>query len=288
MARKSNKTAHVLNLLAAGHDSAKNSSEETEHTEPSVSQSAEAPASEAPSPVKAPEASVSVIDTTEHDPVADLIHQKLLEELEDETIHIPEPESIAEPEPNELRIPTPEAISEPEPKTFQIPEPVLESEPEVFQIPEPIPESEPEVFQIPEPDSELTHFSEPEADTIQTPESVPEPEALQAAEPQAADEPNPQPAAAAEPEPDFVTINVIERIVRDKVIYFMREFDVCTCDRCKADTIALALNGLPPKYIVTMPAAVEPLLSFYTNKYISTVTVELTKACIAVKENPRH
>lgn len=91
-----------------------------------------------------------------------------------------------------------------------------------------------------------------------------------------------------EPEPDFVYLNIMEEIVKDKIIYFMRQFDVCTCDRCKADTIALAMNGLQPKYIVTTPAAVDPLLSYYTNRLISDVTVEATKACMTIKDNPRH
>lgn len=91
-----------------------------------------------------------------------------------------------------------------------------------------------------------------------------------------------------EPEADFAAINVMEHIVRDKIIYYMRQFDVCTCDRCKADVTALTLNGLMPKYIVTMKAAVDPLLSYYTNRLISDVTVEATKSCMIVKENPRH
>ena len=91
-----------------------------------------------------------------------------------------------------------------------------------------------------------------------------------------------------EPEPEFVRINVMERIVSDKIIYFMRQFECCTCEKCIADTIALTLNGLPPKYIVTEPAAEAPLLSFYTNHFISEITVEATKACMTVKENPRH
>ncbi len=80
----------------------------------------------------------------------------------------------------------------------------------------------------------------------------------------------------------------MEGIVKDKIIYFMRQFDVCTCGRCVNDTIALTMNGLLPKYIVTTPAAVDPLMSYYTNRLISDVTVEATKACMIVKDNPRH
>ena len=109
-----------------------------------------------------------------------------------------------------------------------------------------------------------------------------EPEAEPVAEPESTIVSEP------EPEPEFVRINVMERIVSDKIIYFMRQFECCTCEKCIADTIALTLNGLPPKYIVTEPAAEAPLLSFYTNHFISEITVEATKACMTVKETPRH
>ena len=209
MARKSNKTEHVLSLLA-GHES------KSEEAEPKDSQEALP---------KAPAASqtVSVIDTTESDPVADLIQQNLTAEFEKE---------MADAVPDEPRS---------EPVQAQ---PVPEPEPEIVQV-EAVPETQPEPAQV---------------------EATPEPE----------------------PEPDFVILNVMEAIVKEKIIYFMRQFDVCTCDRCIADTIALTLSGLQPKYIVTMPAAVPPLLSLYTNRYISDVTVEATKACMIVRENPRH
>ncbi len=132
-----------------------------------------------------------------------------------------------------------------------------------------------------------------------TPAAAPEANPVQEAAPisQSASEPavsapapvpTPVPEPEPEPEPDFAAINVMEHIVRDKIIYFMRQFDVCTCDRCKADVTALTLNGLMPKYIVTTKAAVDPLLSYYTNRLISDVTVEATKSCMIVKENPRH
>ena len=129
------------------------------------------------------------------------------------------------------------------------------------------------------------------------PAPAPEPESQAEPEPKLQAEPEPELQAEqaesvselqAEPESDFAAINVMEHIVRDKIIYFMRQFDVCTCDRCKADVTALTLNGLMPKYIVTMKAAVDPLLSYYTNRLISDVTVEATKSCMIVKENPRH
>lgn len=120
------------------------------------------------------------------------------------------------------------------------------------------------------------------------PESQAEPEPELQAEPESVLQTESISELQTEPESDFAAINVMEHIVRDKIIYFMRQFDVCTCDRCKADVTALTLNGLMPKYIVTMKAAVDPLLSYYTNRLISDVTVEATKSCMIVKENPRH
>lgn len=142
-----------------------------------------------------------------------------------------------------------------------------------------------------EPEAELpTQESEPSAEPEATAEAetnaAVEPELTIEAEPVA--EPESTIVSEPEPEPEFVRINVMERIVSDKIIYFMRQFECCTCEKCIADTIALTLNGLPPKYIVTEPAAEAPLLSFYTNHFISEITVEATKACMTVKENPRH
>ncbi len=143
--------------------------------------------------------------------------------------------------------------------------------------PEPLPEPTPISVPTPEP---VTSVPVPD------PESVPGPGPTTI--PKKAEEPESVPESELEPEPDFVYLNVMETIVKDKIIYYMRQFDVCTCDRCVTDTIALTMNGLTPKYIVTSPAAVDPLIGFYTNKLISDITVEATKACITVKDNPRH
>lgn len=231
MARKSNKTAHVLNLLS-GHDTKKEPEKELEtdvkkDADPISEQDSQPKDAQQPHPdpeptekipqgkISVPDSpSVSIIDQTEKDPVAEQIQANLFQEFQKE--HDMNPEATAEAETN--------AAVEPE----------------------------------------LTIEAEP----------VAEPESTIVSEP--------------EPEPEFVRINVMERIVSDKIIYFMRQFECCTCEKCIADTIALTLNGLPPKYIVTEPAAEAPLLSFYTNHFISEITVEATKACMTVKETPRH
>lgn len=246
MARKSNKTEHVLNLLS-GHDTKTETAEETESSAPKTPPAAAGSPSK-DTPETAVPQTVSVIDTTEEDPLAELIQNKLSDEfgkqLSGETVNR-ETETAAEPENT--------AISEPvaEPEHTAIPEPVAEPE-----------TTEPAAEQQSAVSSTITE-PEPE-DAVSNTKSAPE------------------------PEPDFVPVNVMERIVKDKINYYMDQFEVCKCDRCRADAIALTLTGLQPRYIVTSPAAVDPLLSYYTNKYNTDVIVQATKACMTVKEKPRH
>lgn len=271
MARKSNKTEHVLNLLS-GHDAKTETPEETEASSADASPStvSETPQKEAPG-AAAPQA-VSVIDTTEEDPLAELIQNKLSDEFEkqlsgEDSEHRPDTSADTDDgqEPADLPVTEqPEAPASLEPAT----PPVSSEQPEAPASPEPTeqpdPPASPEPAEQPEPSASPVS-SEP------VPQPVPEPV-----------------KAAPEPEPDFVPVNVMERIVTDKIDYFMNQFEVCKCDRCRADAIALTLTGLQPRYIVTAPAAVDPLLSYYSNKYTADVIVEATKACMVVKEKPRH
>ncbi len=268
MARKSNKTAHVLNLIA-GHDAGKDDADSA-NTPNSGTASAKAeqtaaqqPAQAAPAASAAPQ-NIAVIDTTEEDPVADLIQQKLSNEFEQQA------------NPQDAQAPETGAVSVGEPSSDTVPTHGN------------VPDDAPSPVSASEPEPEAVTVSNTEPDDAPSPVSAsePEPEAVTVSETKPDDASSP--VSASEPEPDFVRLNVMEGIVKDKIIYFMRQFDVCTCGRCVNDTIALTMNGLLPKYIVTTPAAVDPLMSYYTNRLISDVTVEATKACMIVKDNPRH
>lgn len=87
---------------------------------------------------------------------------------------------------------------------------------------------------------------------------------------------------------DYKFVNVFEEIVRSKVLDAMQKFDVCTCDRCIVDVVALTVTNLPAKCIVADKDAIFPLLSYYSSKYATSVQTELVKACVRVKENPHH
>ena len=87
---------------------------------------------------------------------------------------------------------------------------------------------------------------------------------------------------------DYKFVNVFEEIVRSQVLEAMQNFDVCTCDRCIVDVVALTVTNLPAKCIVADKGAIFPLLSYYSSKYTTQVQTELVKACVKVKENPHH
>ncbi len=97
-----------------------------------------------------------------------------------------------------------------------------------------------------------------------------------------------EPAAVPEPEEEFVTVNVMERLVKERAPKYIRQFHLCECRRCLADVTALALTGLPAKYVVVNKNAVSPLMNFYTVKFAGLITVEVTKACMIVQANPHH
>lgn len=146
----------------------------------------------------------------------------------------------------------------------------------------PEPESTPPSQEIPVPDSI------PEHNTEQTPDlpsdASPDPDISE-------ELPEPPSQEEAKPEPEekkYEYINVMEYIVSNKVTDYMKQFDMCTCHRCVEDTKALTLTNLTSKYIVTSISSVSPLLNFYSNKFLGAVTVELTKACVTIKENPKH
>lgn len=298
MARKSNKTAHVLNLLS-GQDTNEEPEKEPEKSKESkatveadkveaeTTVKTDKPEAEAaPVPVKPQSAppevpsNISIIDSgaKEADPIAERIHEELLKELEQEQETLPEEVKASEPPIAEKLKAEPVVPAVEESKEEASAVPVVE-EPKQETSAVPITEeAEVKTPEIKEPKIETPQSPVAEAPAkAPAPQKEPEEEVLELS-----------PEPPAEPEPDYVMLNVMQRVVEDKIIYFMKQFEVCTCDRCKADTIALTLSGLPAKYRIVDKHAVDPLVSYYTSRLISQVTVEALKACTQVKENPRH
>ena len=83
--------------------------------------------------------------------------------------------------------------------------------------------------------------------------------------------------------------NVMENIItRMDLKKYMEQYGVCMCSRCCADVKALILTRLPSKYVVVHEDSVAPMIGFYENKFKVRIFTEILKACLQVKEKPRH
>lgn len=93
--------------------------------------------------------------------------------------------------------------------------------------------------------------------------------------------PLPQPTPFLQPK---VLVNVAELAVKERIEEAMDKFKCCQCDHCVKDVLALAVNNLPPKYIVRN----ELDQTLEIRRYEADVISALVNAVIKVKQNPRH
>lgn len=82
--------------------------------------------------------------------------------------------------------------------------------------------------------------------------------------------------------------NYMEEIVFDMVDDILADMNVCTCERCRVDVAAKALNDLPPQYIVTRKGEVYSKINNLRAQFEVDVIAAITKAAILVKRNPNH
>ncbi len=249
-----------------------------------------------PVPTFTGEKKVIVVDASESDKLSDEIRELLEEHVEREEAERAAGADKAEPEGPEAE---PETVltEEPEPEPSPEPEEAAETSiqeqesgisPEGETISETVPEEEPEPESSPEPEKV------PNPESFREPEKAPESEKAQ--EPEAAGIPSGPEAEGdeeAEPEPEpkknYRIVNVMERIMERKNLKAdMEKYGVCTCSRCCADVLAFSLTNLPAKYVVVDENPEAPIIGFYENKLKVAILTEFMKACILVKEHPRH
>ena len=213
MAKKTNKTSHVLNLITGSQPPVASSGE----TQPSSSASGETQqeGSAAEEPVRVPSANVTVVDPREEGKLAEEIQKNLIRELEKEQAEQPQ-----------------EQAEQPQEQAEQ-----------------------------------------PQANAgVAVQEKQEEPE-----------QKNQQKRLS------YRVVNVMEEILTPELILdALKSNDTCTCSRCQADVKALMLTRLPPKYIVADNTTVPMLLTFYRNKFRVAVLSQSMRACMEVKEHPRH
>ncbi|BBE30673.1 hypothetical protein OSSY52_08140 [Tepiditoga spiralis] len=84
--------------------------------------------------------------------------------------------------------------------------------------------------------------------------------------------------------------NLMEALVSEVVeeMFLMPNLDMCTCNRCKLDTLIMVLNKFPPKYSVTLKGKVFTELETLKTQYRADILRETLNAMEIVKNNPSH
>ena len=245
MAKKTNKTSHVLNLITGSQPPVASSGE----TQPSSSASGETQqeGSAAEEPVRVPSANVTVVDPREEGKLAEEIQKNLIRELEKEQ---------SEENTEQLQ----EQAEQPQEQAEQLQE----------QAEQPQEQAEQPQEQAEQP-QEQTEQPQTNAGTL------------------VQKEPEQQEEQKQEDGPSYRVVNIMEEILTPELILdALKSNDTCTCSRCQADVKALMLTRLPPKYIVADNTAVPMLLTYYRNKFRVAVLSQSMRACMEVKEHPRH
>jgi len=83
--------------------------------------------------------------------------------------------------------------------------------------------------------------------------------------------------------------NVTQDIVFEKLGEILRcHPEICPCARCQLDMAAIALNHLPPRYVVTDIGEVITRTGTLDAQISVDTMLELTKAIAIVSRAPRH
>lgn len=91
-----------------------------------------------------------------------------------------------------------------------------------------------------------------------------------------------------EQQPQYVLRNFIEDIVMDRMGRTIAMLRGCECERCQKDVMALALNELPPAYLVVEPEELEEAVRQLRKECEVKVSSALIKAVQTVKASPNH
>ena len=235
MAKKTNKTSHVLNLITGSQPPVPSSGE----TQPSAQASGETQqkGSADEEPVRVPSANVTVVDPREEGKLSEEIQKNLIRELEKE-----------------------------------------QTEEQAEQPGEQEEQSEEQAEQPREQEEQTEEQSEEQTEQPKTNAGTP-----------VQKEPEQQEEQKQEDGPSYRVVNIMEEILTPELILdALKSNGTCTCSRCQADVKALMLTRLPPKYIVADNTTVPMLLTFYRNKFRVAVLSQSIRACMEVKEHPRH
>lgn len=88
---------------------------------------------------------------------------------------------------------------------------------------------------------------------------------------------------------EIIAQQLLEEIVMSKIVDGHDISGFCFCPRCWADVLSLALNNLPPRYVVTGEGEVYARVKMELDHgYKARVYAEVMKALLKVGDHPHH
>ena len=82
--------------------------------------------------------------------------------------------------------------------------------------------------------------------------------------------------------------NYTEEAVKLYVDRWYPESDICQCETCRLDVMALMLNNMEPYYVVTDQGALYAQMSDFDPQYKADLVTAMGTAIRTVKNRPRH
>lgn len=82
--------------------------------------------------------------------------------------------------------------------------------------------------------------------------------------------------------------NFMENAVDELIDNVLNTLDVCKCERCRLDIKALALNNLPPRYVVTEKGELYTKTSELMQQFEVDIIKAITMAALYVNKNKHH
>lgn len=82
--------------------------------------------------------------------------------------------------------------------------------------------------------------------------------------------------------------NYMEVCVIDMLDSVLEQVNSCKCEKCRLDILAISLNSVQPKYVVTKKGELYTKLSALQQQFDVDIISAITKATVIVNRNPHH
>jgi len=82
--------------------------------------------------------------------------------------------------------------------------------------------------------------------------------------------------------------NHMEEVVFNQMDTVLQDIQMCKCNKCQMDIAAIALNELPPKYVVTDKGVLFTKIDALQSQFEIGVTSAIIRAALIVRKSPWH